>query len=185
MITMERNRMARLRDLTALARQLGKTLLEKKQRLVLAESCTGGLVSNVLTRVAGTSEWLCGSAVVYRIETKAEWLGIDRQILEKPGPVSRIVATLMAENVLARTPEADFAASVTGHLGPNAPPRQDGLIFIGVSRRSPDGGPPKTRIHRHVLEVGTPGMSGETLRNRRQLAAVGFVLESVREQLEK
>jgi nicotinamide-nucleotide amidase len=177
--------MARLRDLTALARRLGKRLIEKQQRIVFAESCTGGLVSNVLTRVPGTSDWHCGSAVVYRVETKAQWLGIDRDILEKPGPVSRVVASLMAENVLAKTPEADIAASITGHLGPNAPASQDGLIFVGITRRSGEGKPPKTVVKKHFLEMGTEGMSGETLRNRRQLAAVGFVLELVYEVLEK
>lgn len=177
--------MAKLRDLTVLARQLGNLLIQKQLKIVFAESCTGGLVSNVLTRVAGASEWHCGSAVVYRVETKAQWLGIDRNILEKPGPVSRVVATLMAENILANTPEADVAASITGHLGPNAPAKQDGLIFVGIARRSADGEAPKTLVKRHVLEAGTEGLSGETLRNRRQLTAVGFVLESVRDLLEK
>ncbi len=176
--------MAKLSVLTGLARQVGNRLLEKKERLVLAESCTGGLVSNVLTRIPGASEWHCGSAVVYRVETKARWLGIDRGVLEKPGPVSREVAALMAETVLEKTPEADWAASVTGHLGPNAPARQDGLIFVAVARRVPDAAP-KTRIHRHVLEAGSKSLSGRRLRNRRQLAAVGLVLEAILEQLEK
>src|SRR5688500_10912110 len=95
------------RDLTALAKKLACVLSERKMRIVFAESCTGGLVSNALTRIAGISEWHCGSAVVYQVETKAQWLGIERNILESPGPVSRIVAQLMAEHVLANTPQAD------------------------------------------------------------------------------
>jgi PncC family amidohydrolase len=173
------------RELTAQAEQLSRVLSEKQLRIVFAESCTGGLVSNALTRIAGISEWHCGSAVVYRIETKAEWLGIDRNILEKPGLVSRIVAALMAENVLANTPEADVAASVTGHLGPGAPAGQDGLIFVGIARRSSNGHPPKTLVKRHVLDAGTKALSGSKLRNRRQLAAAAFVLESVRDLLNK
>jgi PncC family amidohydrolase len=173
------------RDLTSLAKQLAQVLSQKQLRIVFAESCTGGLVSNALTRIAGISEWHCGSAVVYRIETKAQWLGIDRKILEKPGPVSRIVASLMAENVLANTPEADVAASITGHLGPGAPARQDGLIFVGMARRAKVGISPETLVKRHVLEAGTEGVSGVILRNRRQLSAAAFVLNSVRELLEK
>lgn len=172
-------------ELTRSARQLSEVLCVKKLRIVFAESCTGGLVSNALTRISGISEWHCGSAVVYRVETKAEWLGIDRVILEKPGPVSRVVATLMAENVLANTPEADIAASITGHLGPNAPTKQDGLIFVGISRRSPEDGPPKTIVKRHVLEPPTDTLSGVKLRNRRQVSAAAFVIESVRQQLVK
>ena len=159
-------------------------LAEKQLRIVFAESCTGGLVSNALTRIAGISQWLCGSAVVYRIETKAEWLGIGRDVLEKPGPVSRVVASLMAENVLAKTPEADVAASVTGHLGPNAPARQDGLIYVGLSRRIGEGQPPRTIVKRRVVEADSKDSGRTTLRNRRQLAAAGFVLDSVREFLE-
>ncbi len=173
------------RSLTVSARRLADVLAEKKRRIVFAESCTGGLVSNALTRIAGISEWLCGSAVVYRIETKAEWLGIGRDVLQKPGPVSRVVATLMAEGVLAKTPEADLAASVTGHLGPNAPARQDGLIYVGLSRRSKEGEPPHTIVKRRVLEAGADGTTGLRLRNRRQLAAAAFVLDSVLEILTK
>lgn len=172
-------------ELTRCAKQLSEILFEKQVRVVFAESCTGGLVSNALTRISGISEWHCGSAVVYRVETKAEWLGIDREILEKPGPVSRIVAQLMAENVLAKTPEADISASVTGHLGPNAPAKQDGLIFVGISRRNSEGGPPKTIVKRHILEPATETLSGVKLRNRRQLSAAAFVIESVRQQLIK
>ncbi len=172
------------RDLTAKAKQLAHKLSEKQLRIVFAESCTGGLVSNALTRIAGISEWHCGSAVVYRIETKAEWLGIDSKILESPGPVSPIVAQLMAENVLAKTSEANVAASVTGHLGPNAPAHQDGLIFVGIARRTSNGQSSETLVKRHILEAGTEGMSGLKLRNKRQLAAAAFVLESVLAELD-
>ncbi|MCA9073102.1 MAG: CinA family protein, partial [Planctomycetaceae bacterium] len=166
-------------ELTRCAKRLSEVLIEKKVRVVFAESCTGGLVSNALTRISGISEWHCGSAVVYRVETKAEWLGIDRDILEKPGPVSRVVATLMAENVLDKTPEADVAASITGHLGPNAPAKQDGLIFVGISHRSSEDRPSKTTVKRHVLEPASETLSGVKLRNRRQISAAIFVIESV------
>jgi PncC family amidohydrolase len=170
-------------DLTSCAKQLAHRLSEKQLRIVFAESCTGGLVSNALTRIAGISEWHCGSAVVYRVETKAQWLGIDSKILVSPGPVSRIVAQLMAETILAKTPEADIAASITGHLGPNAPAKQDGLIFVGIARRLADG-PPKTRVIRHILAAGGERVSGVKLRNQRQLEAAAFVLESVRAELD-
>lgn len=171
------------RDLTKLAKRLASVLAEQKLRIVFAESCTGGLVSNALTRIVGISEWHCGSAVVYQVETKAQWLGIDRGILESPGPVSQIVAQLMAENVLANTPQADMAASITGHLGPNAPAKQDGLIFVGITQRSADGQTKKTRVIRRVLDAGEVGVSGVKLRNQRQITAAAFALESVLSEL--
>ena len=127
--------MSSQRRLTQAAERLAGLLRQTNQRIVFAESCTGGLVSAALTRIAGISEFLCGSAVVYRLQTKSKWLGVSPDILEKPGPVSRAVAAAMAEGVLRKTPEAGIAASVTGHLGPDAPRNQDGLIYVAVALR--------------------------------------------------
>ena len=87
-------------QLDAAARRLAKALKQQQLRLVLAESCTGGLISAVLAKIPGISEFHCGSAVVYRMGTKQEWLGISAAVLEKPGPVSRWVAAEMAERIL-------------------------------------------------------------------------------------
>ena len=105
-------------------------------RVVFAESCTAGLVSASLAAVPGISAHHCGSAVTYRNDTKARWLGISAAVLEDPGPVSKLVARQMAVGVLERTPEADVSASVTGHLGPDAPAEQDGLVYIALARRN-------------------------------------------------
>ena len=91
--------------------------------------------SGALTAIPGISEHHCGGMVVYRNRTKIAYLTIDRRRLEKYGPVSPEIAAAMASRVLDRTPEADIAASVTGHLGPNAPPALDGLVFIGIATR--------------------------------------------------
>jgi len=171
------------RELNKAARQLADLLQRRQQRIVFAESCTGGLVSATLTKIPGISEFHCGSAVVYRIGTKNQWLGIARSILKKPGPVSRIVAAEMAERVLAKTPEAKIAASVTGHLGPDAPRLQDGLIYVGVALRNTGRSTrrPKVVVRKHRLDTAVVGQgqsSGRSLRNRRQLAAAQFVLET-------
>ena len=109
------------RQLNQQAKTLASVLKSRDLRIVFAESCTGGLVSAALTRVPGISDYHCGSAVVYRIDTKTRWLNVPSELLVKPGPVSNVVARHMAEGVLRHTPEADVAASITGHLGPNAP----------------------------------------------------------------
>lgn len=116
------------------ARRVARWLAQRDQKVVFAESCTGGLVSGTLTRVSGISKYHCGGMVVYREATKVAYLGIPRTLLARCGAVSPQVAALMAENVLKRTPEADVALSVTGHLGPQAPPELDGKVFIGLAR---------------------------------------------------
>ena len=129
---------------TAAAR-VAKLLKAANLKVVFAESCTGGLVSGALSKVPGISAYHCGGVVVYRNETKQAWLRIPAAVLEDPGPVSRKVAELMAIRVLKKTPEAHFAAAVTGHLGPNAPTALDGVVFIAVARRGAIGGNPRRR----------------------------------------
>lgn len=120
----------------AAALALATGLREKGLKIVFAESCTAGLASATLARIPGISEYHCGSAVVYRLDTKHEWLGVSRGLLEDPGPVSKEVAEAMATGVLKKTPEADDAAAITGHLGPNVPAGQDGLVWMAVARRA-------------------------------------------------
>lgn len=117
------------------ARRLAKLLAQQGRKVVFAESCTGGLVSGALTAIPGISRHHCGGVVVYRNETKTAYLGIQRQILHDPGPVSPQVATLMALRVLKKTPEADLALSVTGHLGPDAPRELDGQVYLAIATR--------------------------------------------------
>lgn len=122
--------------LAELAWRLAGRLAATRTRLVLAESCTGGLASASLSAVAGISEWHCGSAVTYRERTKVEWLGVSDADLARETAVSRVVASQMALGVLARTPEAAVAVAITGHLGPGAPAGFDGRVFLAVARRS-------------------------------------------------
>ena len=116
-------------------RDLASALRARNQRLVLAESCTAGRIAAVLGEIAGISEYFCGSAVAYRNETKAHWLDVPRGLLADPGPVSETVARHMVTGVLARTPEADWAGAITGHLGPDAPQEMDGQRVMQVRKK--------------------------------------------------
>lgn len=171
------------RELNQAAKRLGTLLRDAEWKIVFAESCTGGLVSSALVRIPGISSYHCGSAVVYRIDTKARWLGIDRDLLDDPGPVSAEVAAAMAEGVLKETPEADLAASITGHLGPDAPKRQDGLIVVGIARRVKSA--IKSITIRHRLAPPPETMSTSQKRIRRQQAAAVFVLNAAADAVEK
>lgn len=121
---------------SASARRAARLLKAKNKKIVFAESCTGGLASGALTRIPGISQFHCGGMIVYRNETKQAYLKVPATVLADPGPVSAIVAESMATSVLRITPEADLAASVSGHLGPHAPPDQDGLVFMAVAQRN-------------------------------------------------
>jgi nicotinamide-nucleotide amidase len=118
--------------IAAAARRVAHLLQATDRKVVFAESCTGGLVSGALTRIPGISNYHCGGVVVYRNETKMAYLDIPAAVLHNAGPVSSQVAALMASRVLEKTPEADLAVSVTGHLGPGAPPKLDGRVYVAV-----------------------------------------------------
>jgi nicotinamide-nucleotide amidase len=154
------------------ARRIARLLAGADLKVVFAESCTGGLVSGALSKIPGISNHHCGGVVVYRNETKMAWLEIPATILAKPGPVSEEVARLMAERVLKKTPEADIAVSVTGHLGPHAPAALDGVVFSAAARR---GKATKTRKWR---------CSRDKSRVRRQRWVVEQVLDFLGDQLE-
>jgi PncC family amidohydrolase len=108
-----------------LIKQAGKKaacLIEKlkaaSQKLVLAESCTGGLISSLLAEIPGASGVLWGSFVCYTKEAKVSMLGIKESGLSADGLVSEKTACSMAEGALQKS-GADIAAAVTGLAGPD------------------------------------------------------------------
>lgn len=118
--------------------------------------------------------------VTYRNETKTAYLGIAPKILKRPGPVSEVVARLMAEGVLTRTPEATLSASVTGHLGPNAPAKLDGVVYIALSVRNVAKSAPVTLTTTVSKLVLAPAFD----RQARQKLAAQTVLSLVADFLE-
>ena len=154
-------------------------LAQKKQRIVFAESCTAGLVSAIMARVPGISDYHCGSAVVYRLDTKSHWLGIPASLLIVPGPVSEPIARLMAEGVLERTPEAGMSAAITGHLGPHAPIALDGLVYIGIAVRGQTCRVSEHRLLNQPQPKTDSTFPGDTSREQRQWAAAELVLTAV------
>ena len=107
-------------------------------KLVLAESCTGGLAVATLAQIPGISKFLCGSAVTYRPEAKKDWLGIPATLIEQYTAESAEVTQAMCRGVLQQTPEATIGGAITGHLGPNAATDKDGVIYISIAKRVGD-----------------------------------------------
>ncbi len=111
-----------------------RMLTEKKQTLVLAESCTGGYVANRITDVPGASAvFLCGM-VTYSNEAKQKLLGVRAETLEKHGAVSEATAREMAEGARARF-DADYAIAITGIAGPTGGTTEKpvGTVFIALA----------------------------------------------------
>ena len=103
--------------------------------LSVAESCTGGLVSDRLTNVSGSSDYFEGGIVSYSIQAKAKHLHIPRKYIERYGAVSSQVAKRMAEGV-RKTFQTTFGLSTTGVAGPTGGTKKTpvGTVFIGFSR---------------------------------------------------
>jgi PncC family amidohydrolase len=175
------------RQLTALAQQVVERLKFLNLKIVLAESCTGGLVSALLTRIPGVSEFHCGSAVVYQVATKAQWLGVPEAILSQPGPVSREVVSKMAAGALEITAQADVAAAVTGHLGPGAPAAQDGLVYVAFVTRARSGKAGRPSIVKVELarEPDDAVKNPQRRRLRRQRSAAAHVLMLIFDELSR
>jgi nicotinamide-nucleotide amidase len=117
---------------------VGRKLTQAKRTIATAESCTGGKIAQVLSSVAGASQYFYGSMVTYRTESKTELLGISEQTLSEFGVVSAETAKQMATAVQAKF-GTDFALSTTGNAGPSAGDERQpvGKVFIGLA--TPNG----------------------------------------------
>ncbi len=104
--------------LSKLATEIGELLLAKNRVLCLAESCTGGLASGLITEIPGSSAWFDSGLVVYSNQAKQDLLNVSAESLRQHGAVSEQVAVEMAIGALNQG-RANVAASVTGIAGPD------------------------------------------------------------------
>lgn len=122
-----------------IASEVVNQLLARKEKLVLAESCTGGMVSALISQVPNASQIFCGSFVTYRSQSKMDWLHVPRNLIEEYTTESAECAKAMVMSALNDCVEADWAASIVGHFGPNAPLDKDGKIWICIGKRDHRG----------------------------------------------
>jgi len=129
------------------AEVVGKALRDKGKTLAVAESCTGGQVGEMLTRVPGASDYLLLDAVVYANSAKQTVLGVTPEVLRAHGAVSSETAAAMAEGAL-RVAGADIAVSITGVAGPGGgtDDKPVGTIWFGLARK----GEPTVTKHRKL-----------------------------------
>ncbi|MFW6359002.1 MAG: competence/damage-inducible protein A [Chroococcales cyanobacterium] len=125
-------------DEDTLASVVGELLKEAKQTLAVAESCTGGGLGEMLTRISGSSDYFLGGVIAYANAVKVSQLGVNPEDLAQEGAVSHTVAQQMALGVKKQL-ESDWALSITGIAGPmgGSEDKPVGLVYIGLA--TPDG----------------------------------------------
>lgn len=120
-----------------LARKVIETYTNARQKIVTAESCTGGLVSGALTEISGSSAIVERGFVTYSNDAKVELLGVLPEMITEFGAVSEQVAEAMAKGALEFS-LADVAISVTGIAGPlgGSAAKPVGLVYFGLATRT-------------------------------------------------
>jgi PncC family amidohydrolase len=145
-------------------------LSQRGLTLAVAESCTGGLLGDMLTDVPGSSTYFLGGVVAYHDDLKRGLLGVPAEIIMQHGAVSEQCARLMAQGVRAVT-GADLAISVTGVAGPGGgtPDKPVGTVYIGFA------GPDLEKVERFAW-------NGDRRENKRlsAQAALGILIDYLR-----
>ena len=120
-----------------LAKIIIEKAIQKSVVIVLAESCTGGMISAALTNIPGSSAILDRGLVTYSNAAKKELLGVSDNILARYGAVSAETASAMTKGALANTSAASLAASVTGIAGPGGSSAEKpvGLVHFSCQKR--------------------------------------------------
>jgi nicotinamide-nucleotide amidase len=113
---------------------VGYFLQMRSATLAVAESCTGGLLSERLTNVSGSSRYFLGGAIVYSNQLKSEFASVPEELLKKYGAVSRLVAVALAEGIRERC-KATLGIGITGVAGPSGgtPEKPVGLVFHALA----------------------------------------------------
>ena len=113
---------------------LVKLLTKKKQTLVIAESCTGGLLANRITNVAGASAVLLAGYICYANEAKIDMLGVDPKLIKEQGAVSEQVAGAMAVGARKRA-GSSYALATTGVAGPSggSEGKPVGTVYVALA----------------------------------------------------
>ena len=149
---------------------VGMFLTMKSKTLAVAESCTGGLLAERMTRVPGSSRYFLGGLVAYHNEAKTRWLEVPASVLESNGAASGEVARILAESVRRRF-GADFGLSITGIAGPSGATEAKpvGLVYLAMAEAGRAG---------EIIEKHYPGT-----RDRIRLQATQTALDMLRRRI--
>jgi nicotinamide-nucleotide amidase len=126
---------------------VGALLKQRRLKIAVAESCTGGLIGGRITSIAGSSEYFERGSVVYSDLAKTEMLGVPPDLIEKHGAVSGQVAEAMARGML-QAAHTDLGLAVTGIAGPGGGTQQKPVGLVYTALASPNE--IKTTEHRFL-----------------------------------
>jgi len=118
-----------------LANKIIKKLIQKKLKISFAESCTGGMLSSIITSVSGSSKVFNLGLITYSNKTKIDILKVPKKIINKYGAVSNECCLSMVKN-LSKISKASISVSITGVAGPNGGTirKPVGLVYIGIKK---------------------------------------------------
>ena len=118
------------------AKKIINLLKKKKLKISFAESCTGGLLSGVITSVGGSSKVFKLGLIAYSNESKITVLKVSKRIIRKYGAVSEQVCRAMAKNV-SKISNTNISVAITGIAGPNGGTKKKpvGLVYVGLKKK--------------------------------------------------
>lgn len=150
---------------------VGRNLKKKKLTISTAESCTGGLLGDIITRVPGSSEYYKGGIVAYTEEIKVDVLKVKEETIKKYSVYSGEVAKEMAENV-RKIFKTDIGISTTGIAGPSGGTKNKpvGLVYMGICLNG------KTFVFKEIFK-------GE--REEIKMQSALFILNELRKKLKE
>ena len=130
-----------------ISENLVKSLKKKKLNLAIAESCTGGLLSNSITSISGSSKIFTLGLVTYSNQAKIGILNVTKNILNRHGAVSFETCLAMVKN-LSKISKTNICVSVTGIAGPKGGTKEKpvGLVYIGIKKGS------KILVKKHLFK---------------------------------
>ena len=160
--------------LSARAAGLVARLRQAGLMLATAESCTGGLLSALITEIPGSSDVFERGFVTYSNNAKVEMLGVDADMIEQYGAVSAEVARAMAEGAVSHS-RARISVSITGIAGPGggSASKPVGLVHFGAARIEADR--PNHRLNHIERRFGDIG------RAQVRLGSLGVALDMIEE----
>ncbi len=114
-----------------------KLLKKKKLKISIAESCTGGMLSNAITSFSGSSKVFSLGLVTYSNDSKIKVLKVPKKIISKYGAVSEQTCRIMAKNV-SKIGKTNMSLSITGIAGPSGGTKKKpvGLLYIGLKKNN-------------------------------------------------
>jgi len=126
--------------ITPVVQEISRQLLTKNWRMATAESCTGGMVSAILTSLSGSSNWFERAYITYSNQAKHEDLGVPSQLIDQYGAVSIEVAQAMSEG-LVKNSAIDIGLAISGVAGPTggSPEKPVGYVCFAWAWKDQSG----------------------------------------------